>query len=105
MKAFIPYMPPGYINMSSAEIAETYASGHAAFIGEYFDRLLLTLSKGPVGLERAEFTFFPTAEGNPKGANTARAPARRWSPSTAARTMPKPPTSFWKRLSRPRARC
>ena len=69
MKAFIPFMPPNYINMSSGEISETFAGGQAAFIGEYFDRLLLNLSKpGPVGLEKAEFSFFPTAEGNPKGA-------------------------------------
>lgn len=70
MKAFIPSMPPSYINMSSGEISEMFASGQVAFIGEYFDRLLLNLSKpgGPVGLDKAGFGFFPTAEGNPKGA-------------------------------------
>ncbi len=70
MKAFIPSMPPSYINMSSGEISEMFTSGQVAFVGEYFDRLLLNLSKpgGPVGLEKAGFSFFPTAEGNPKGA-------------------------------------
>ena len=70
MKAFIPFMPPGYINMASGEVSEMFAGGQIAFIGEYFDRLLLNLSKpgGAVGLDKVDFTFFPTAEGNPKGA-------------------------------------
>ncbi len=69
MKAFIPFMPPAYINMSSGELSETFANGQVAFVGEYFDRLLLNLSKaGPVGMSKVDFTFFPTAEGNPKGA-------------------------------------
>src|SRR5206468_1411204 len=70
MKAFVPCMPPGYINMGSGETTELFAAGQVAFYSEYFDRLLLNLSKpgGPVGLDKVDFTFLPTAEGNPKDA-------------------------------------
>ena len=69
MQAFVPFMPAGFINMASSESSEAFASGQVAFISEYFDRLLLTLSRpGPVGMDKTEFTFLPTAEGNPKGA-------------------------------------
>ena len=70
MQAFVPYLPPSHINMGSGEIANMFAAGQTAFIAEYFDRLLLNLSggKAPVTLDMVDFTFLPTAEGNPKGA-------------------------------------
>jgi len=69
MKAFVPFMPPGFINMTSGEISDAFAAGQAAFIGEYFDRLILNLSKpGTVGLALTEFALFPTATGNRKNA-------------------------------------
>lgn len=68
MKALVPFMPPDYINMTSGEIAESFAHGDAAFIGEYFDRLVLVLSApGTVGLGNVGFGFFPSAPGNPLG--------------------------------------
>jgi multiple sugar transport system substrate-binding protein len=70
MKALVPFLPPGHINMASPEISSMFGDGQAAFIGEYFDRLLLTLSRkdSPVTLDMVDFAMFPTAEGNPKGA-------------------------------------
>jgi multiple sugar transport system substrate-binding protein len=70
MKSFVPYLPASHINMGSGEIANMFAAGQAAFIGEYFDRLLLNLSndKSPVTLDMVDFTLFPTAEGAADGA-------------------------------------
>lgn len=66
MKGLVPFMPPDHINMTSGEIAENFAHGNAAFIGEYFDRLVLVLStSGTVGLNNVGFSFFPSQPGNP----------------------------------------
>ncbi len=70
MKDLVPYLPPSHINLSSGEAATMFGNGQAAVLGEYFDREVLTMTrKGtPVTLDMVGFTFFPTAEGNPRGA-------------------------------------
>jgi multiple sugar transport system substrate-binding protein len=70
MKDLVPYLPPSHINLSSGEAATMFGNGQAALLGEYFDREVLTMTrKGtPVTLDMVGFAFFPTAEGNPKGA-------------------------------------
>jgi multiple sugar transport system substrate-binding protein len=70
MLALVPTLPPSHINLSSGEGVTMFGNGQAAMIGEYFDRQVLTMTrKGtPVTLDMVGFGFFPTAEGNPKGA-------------------------------------
>ena len=70
MLALLPTLPPSHINLSSGEGVTMFGNGQAAMIGEYFDRQVLTMTrKGtPVTLDMVGFSFFPTAEGNPKGA-------------------------------------
>jgi hypothetical protein len=45
MKAQVPFMSSSHINLSSGEIAAMFANNQDAFIGEYFDRLVLALSR------------------------------------------------------------
>jgi multiple sugar transport system substrate-binding protein len=70
MLTLVPTLPPSHINLSSGEGVTMFGNGQAAMIGEYFDRQVLTITrKGtPVTLDMVGFSFFPTAEGNPKGA-------------------------------------
>ena len=70
MLDLVPYLPPSHINLSSGEGVTIFGNGQAAMMGEYFDREVLTMTrKGtPVTLDMVDFAFFPTAEGNPKGA-------------------------------------
>jgi len=70
MKDLVPFLPPSHINLSSGEGVTLFGNGQAAMIGEYFDRQVLTMTrKGtPVTLDMVDFAFFPSAEGNPKGA-------------------------------------
>jgi multiple sugar transport system substrate-binding protein len=68
-QALVPFMPPGHINMSSAETTNNFVNGQAAMLIEYFDRIIGSIGadKSAVKAQQVGYAFPPTKEGNPLG--------------------------------------
>ena len=68
-QSLLPYMPPGHINMSSAETTNNFVNGQAAMLIEYFDRIIGSVGqeKSRIKPEQVGYAFPPTQEGNPLG--------------------------------------
>lgn len=72
MKALVPLMPKGHINMANAEATASFVSGDVALYVEYFDRVVGTVARDtPVSEAQVGYALPPSVEDNPKGLKNA----------------------------------